>query len=174
MKVAVGSLNPVKIECVKQAFEALWPAKQWQVEGVEVNSGVSDQPMSIPESIKGARQRARTAIKELDADYGVGLEGGLHKEDGTWFDYGWVVIVDKDGTEGSGSTIHMEVPPKVMKLIEDGLELGHANDEVFGRSNSKQAEGHFGLMTNNVITRTHGYRDAVVTALSRFTHSEVF
>lgn len=55
MKVAVGSLNPVKIEGTRAAFEALWPEEQWDVEGVNVNSGVSDQPMSDGESIKGAR-----------------------------------------------------------------------------------------------------------------------
>jgi len=51
MKVAVGSKNPVKIACVKEAFEKAFPDIAWEVEGVEVASGVADQPMSDIESI---------------------------------------------------------------------------------------------------------------------------
>lgn len=52
--VAVGSTNPVKIEASKLAFEAVWPKRVFEVEGVSVSSGVSDQPMSDQESITGA------------------------------------------------------------------------------------------------------------------------
>ena len=53
MKIAVGSENPVKINAVKHAFKLVWPKKKWEVIGVKVTSGVSDQPMSDVESIKG-------------------------------------------------------------------------------------------------------------------------
>ena len=97
--VAVGSLNPVKIEAVKLAFEAVWPEKVFAVEGTSVESGVSSQPLSDAESIKGARARAKKSLKKLGADFGVGLEGGLHKTGNTWFDCGWVVVVSKSGDE---------------------------------------------------------------------------
>jgi len=54
------------------------------------------------------------------------------------------------------------------------MELGVANDVVFGSTNSKQGEGHFGLMTKNVITRSDGYMQGVVMALSRFVHPHLF
>src|SRR3989344_4029632 len=96
MKVAVGSKNPVKIEAVKRAFEIIWPEKKWDVLGVEVSSGVSNQPMSDLESIKGATTRAKRAIKALKADFGVGLEGGLQKIKKDWFDCGWIVVINKN------------------------------------------------------------------------------
>ncbi len=170
MKVAVGSKNKVKIEAVKNAFEALWPDKKWQVEGVDVSSGVSDQPMSDEESIKGAGNRARKAIKEINADYGVGAEGGLQKTGEHWLDSGWIVVVDKQGNEGVGSTVKMIVPEKMMKLIHDGQELGIACDIIFDMTDAKQGVGHFGLMTKNQITRTSGYKDGVIAALSYFVH----
>lgn len=66
------------------------------------------------------------------------------------------------------------ISPRMMKLIREGMELGEANDRLFGRTNSKQAEGHFGLMTKNAITRLDGYRDGVIVALSRFLHPHLF
>lgn len=172
MKVAVGSKNPVKIASVKEAFEAVWPEEAWEFEGVDIASGVADQPMSDEESIRGARTRAAGALEATGADFGVGLEGGLQLSGGKWFDCGWIVVVDADGLEGIGSTVKMVVPEKIMELIRDGKELGHACDEVFGLTNSKQGQGHFGLMTNNVITRTSGYAQGVVSALAAFIHRE--
>jgi inosine/xanthosine triphosphatase len=143
MKVAVGSKNPVKIAATKEAFKKLFPEEQWEVIGIEVASGVPDQPMSDEESISGARNRAIKSMKELDTDYGVGLEGGLQEISGHWFDNGWIVVVDKNGNEGVGSTVKMPTPAKLMELIYQGIELGIANDMVFKTKNSKHAEGHF-------------------------------
>lgn len=164
----------MKIEAVKEAFEAVWPDKTWEVEGVEVKSGVANQPMSDWESIKGARNRAKKALKLLKADFGVGLEGGLQQIGRYWFDCGWEVVVDKKGREGVGSSIKMEAPNKVMKMIREGKELGEIIDLIFKRENAKQAEGYFGLMTNKVITRKDGYREGVISALARFLQAQIF
>jgi non-canonical (house-cleaning) NTP pyrophosphatase len=48
------------------------------------------------------------------------------------------------------------------------MELGEADDVVFGRANSKQANGSIGLLTDDTITRTSYYVDAVVMALIPF------
>lgn len=173
MKVAVGSKNPVKITCVQLAFQHIWPAKDWTVLGIDVKSGVSDQPMSDDESIRGARTRAQAALTTLQADFGVGLEGGLQQIGDQWFDCGWVAVIDTQGRIGIGSTIKIETPEKLMKLIREGKELGIANDIVSNSTNSKHGDGHFGLMTNNAITRTSGYRDGVIAALARFIQSSV-
>ncbi|KKS04790.1 MAG: putative non-canonical purine NTP phosphatase [Candidatus Curtissbacteria bacterium GW2011_GWA2_41_24] len=79
MKIAVGSTNPVKIEAAKRAFGKVWPKKKLEIVGIEVPSGVSQQPMTDKEAVKGARNRAKVAIKSARADFGVGLEGGLQK-----------------------------------------------------------------------------------------------
>lgn len=174
MKVAVGSKNPVKIEAVRLAFAAIWPEEEWTVEGIEVSSGVSDQPMSDAEAIEGARNRARHALEKTNADYGVGLEGGLHQIGEQHFDCGWVAVRDKKGNEGIGSTVRVATPPRIVEMIMQGIELGTASDIAFKRNNIKQQEGFFGMMTKNVITRTDGYRDGVIVALSRFIHPHLF
>lgn len=174
MKVAVGSLNPVKINAVTRAFKLVWSKKKIEVIGVKISSGVSNQPMSDAESIKGATLRAKRAIKKIGADFGVGLEGGLQKIGKQWFDCGWCVAVSKKGTIGIGSSARIQTPQKIMKLVREGRELGTANDIVFGTKNSKQKEGHFGLMTKGIVTRTDAYKDSIVFALSRFIHPELF
>src|SRR5207247_1757153 len=45
------------------------------VEGALVPSGVDNQPKSLEETVRGAINRAKGAIK--DADYSFGLESGL-------------------------------------------------------------------------------------------------
>ena len=174
MKIAVGSENPVKIEAVRTAFLAVWPDGEWEVAGVAAASGVSDQPMSDEECIAGAKNRARLARAASNADYGVGLEGGLHRIGDVFFDCGWIVVCDREGREGIGSTAKVPTPPRIVAMIQEGMELGTANDIVFGVTNSKQSDGHFGLMTKGIITRAIGYRDGVIMALARFIHPELF
>lgn len=174
MLVAIGSTNPVKIAAVKSAFKKVWSRKNFKFFSIKVRSIVSRQPMSDLENIKGARNRAKIALKMFKADFGVGVEGGLQKIGNKWFDSGWVVIIDKNGAEGVGSSVKMQTPKEMMKLVKKGKELGEVDDLIFKQRNSKQKEGHFGLMTKNIITRKDGYTDAVISALIRFIHTSLF
>lgn len=174
MKIAVGSTNPVKIKATRQAFLKVWPKKKWEVVGIEVESGVSSQPKSDLESIRGATNRARGALKQAKSDYGVGIEGGISKINGIWFDTAWIVVLDKKGRKGIGSTINMPTPPSFIKKVEKGMEVGHIDDEVFKKQNSKHQEGHFGLMTKNALTRKSAYIEGVISALVPFIHPGLF
>lgn len=175
MKIIVGSKNPVKISATKKAFEAVFPDEKIEVEGREIDSAVAAQPLSDSETIKGARHRARKALEiGKDADFGVGIEGGMHEIDGEWFESGWMAVLSKDGKEGLGSCIRMYSPKKVTDLIKDGKELGEVTDILFGTINSKQQEGHFGIMTKGLISREHGYMDGIITALTRFIREEIY
>ncbi len=174
MRIAVGSTNPVKIEATKNAFQKVWPRKEWEVIGFEVTSGVSNQPMSDIESIKGATNRAKGALKLGKADFGVGLEGGIQKTSGLWFDTGWVVVMDKNGVMGIGTSIRMQSPPAMMEYVNKGMELGEIDDMLFGKKNTKHKQGHFGLMSKGVLVREEAYQHGVISALTRFLHPKLF
>ena len=90
---AVGSENPVKINCVAEAIAAFWP--EARAVGIRTESGVSAQPDSDHEMLLGALNRANQALaKTPEARFGVGLEGGtLDAEDGMWA-YAWIVVVE--------------------------------------------------------------------------------
>ncbi|HMX25429.1 MAG TPA: inosine/xanthosine triphosphatase, partial [Blastocatellia bacterium] len=146
---AVGSENPVKINCVAEAVTAFWP--EARAIGVKTNSGVSAQPDSDHEMLLGAVNRAKEALaKTPEAVFGVGLEGGtLDAEDGMWA-YAWIVVVDREGLVGKGQSGRFLLPEPVAQLVRDGIELGEADDRFFGRSNSKQQDGAIGILSDGV------------------------
>lgn len=174
MKIAIGSINPVKIQATKLAFQKVWPNKKWEVVGLEIPSKVSSQPKSDLESIKGATNRAKGALAKSKADFGVGIEGGLSKIDGNWYDTAWIVVIDKAGTKAIGSTINMPTPQMFIDKVNEGMEIGHIDDLIFKQQNSKHAQGHFGLMTKNALTRQSAYVEGTISALARFIRPEIF
>lgn len=174
MLLAVGSCNPVKVEASRLGFATFWPDLVWAVTACASPSGVRDQPMSDDEAREGATSRAHHALDTAAADFGVGLEGGLQKHGTHWFNSGWAVVVGKSGLVGVATTIRMAVPARLMEHVERGCELGVACDLVFGAKNSKQGEGHYGLMTAGLIDRTSAFRDAVVAAIADLAFAEGF
>lgn len=175
MKIVVASSNPVKINAAKQGFKKMYPKRKFSAVGVNVKSGVSDQPTSDEEIFKGALNRAKNARKEVPkADYWVGIEGGVeHINHGTET-FAWIVIISKKGKQGKGRTGSFFLPKKVVELIKEGKELGEADDIVFGRKNSKQANGAVGILTGDVLTRTTFYVPAVILALIPFKNPRLY
>lgn len=169
MKIAIGTKNPLKTAATQQAFEQWFSGQEIECIGVSVPSGVAEQPMTAEESIQGAMNRAEAILREVpDAMYGIGLEAGLEEVNGQWFVSGWVAITSQSGTTYVASSGRAPVLAEVMKLVlEKGYELGAADDEIFQLANSKQVNGYIGILTNNIITRTDGFRDAIITALGR-------
>ena len=168
-KVVIGSKNPVKIECVKRAFQSCFSNSEFEFIGVNVASSVSDQPMTDEETRAGAHNRAKNSMAELpEARYFVGVEGGLDQLDDQLYAFAWIVILRKDGKIGESRTSTFTLPEAVTKLIHQGVELGHADDQVFGRVNSKQSNGAVGLLTKDIVDRTTYYEQAVTLALIPF------
>ncbi len=175
MRVIVGSKNPVKINAARLAFENVWPDQEFEVDGIDVPSNVSDQPMTDLETYTGAKNRAVNVLNEKDTDYAVGLEGGLQKFEGEWYCTGWVVVMNKEGEMGSGTSIRIKIPQKMIDIVSDGkTDLGAATDTLFDRINVKQQEGLFGILTNNALTRTTAFRDGIVAALAYFNAKEMY
>lgn len=169
MVVVVASKNPVKVRAAREGFARVFPEKTIDVTGVDVPSGVGHQPMTDAETLTGAMTRAANARAAAPAaDFWVGLEGGVDGRDGTLEAFAWIVVLGPDGREGRSRTATFELPPEVAALVRDGVELGHADDRVFGRSNSKHTNGAVGLLTRDLIDRTAYYEHAVVLALVPF------
>jgi len=173
MKVLVGSMNPPKLESVKQAFEAVWPDQISRVEGRPVSSGVSDQPMNEAETLQGARNRAQKLLL-FEADYFVGIEGGLIYSADRWMECGWVVVLDQDGHEGLAASAKIMVPKPVHDILMTGATLSDAFEKLYGIQNIGRGGGFFGFMTGGAVDRVRAYTDAVAFALARFVRPELF
>ena len=165
--IAVGSKNPVKLAAARAVVTRLAP--KVVVEAVEVPSGVPDQPFGDEETIRGALARARAARERLDADFGVGLEGGVVEEsDGSMRTCAWAAVVSRSGRHGVGGSLAMPLPDSVAQLIRGGMELGHAMDHLTGHSNTKHGAGAVGILTAGLVDRQAAYEVLVAYALSRF------
>jgi inosine/xanthosine triphosphatase len=174
-KIIVASKNPVKLTATLSGFTRLFPDEGFEIEGVSVASDVRDQPLSDAETLAGACGRVRNARRSYpNADYWVGLEGGIEKKGDEMEAFAWIVVESKDGLTGKGKTGVFFLPQRVAALINDGMELGEADDIVFGQTNSKQAGGAVGLLTDNVIDRASYYSEAVVFALIPFKNPEFY
>lgn len=164
-RVAVGSRNPVKVAAVTHVVRQLHPSAI--VEAVQVPSGVPDQPVGDDETQRGAVARARAAREALDADIGVGLEGGVVHDGGTAMrTCAWAAVALRDGREFFGGSLAMPLPPAVVELVRRGVELGHAMDEVTGGKDTKHGAGAVGILTNGMIDRQRAYEVLVTYALS--------
>ncbi|MBB6459587.1 inosine/xanthosine triphosphatase [Flammeovirga kamogawensis] len=166
-KIVVASRNPVKINAALSGMNKILPNVKFQVQGVDVSSGVADQPMSTKETWEGAFNRATNARNlEVNADYWVGMEGGIDTDaDGKMFAFAWMCIIDKEDRLGKAQTGIFYLPPKVQKLVEGGVELGYANDKVFNEVGSKQKGGAVGSLTLGALGRTEYYEQAMILAM---------
>ena len=173
-QIIVASGNPVKLQAVRMGFEQTFAGEAFDVQGVAVPSGVSDQPFTHEETLQGAFNRIEKVQQDApQADYWVGVEGGVEEVDGELRAFAWIVVRSAS-LQGKGCTGTFVLPPRVAELVHGGMELGEADDVVFQRSNSKQASGAVGLLTGDLITRTTLYAHAVVLALIPFRNVELY
>ena len=166
-RVAVGSTNPVKIGAARAVLARVAPGAD--VVGVGVASGVPDQPWGDEETRHGAATRARAARLALDADLGVGFEGGVVAEPGGRVrSCAWAAVVGADGTEGVGGSLAMPLPAAVARRLRAGEELAHAIDALTGEQGTKHRGGAVAVLTGGLVDRQQAYEVLLAYALSPF------
>jgi inosine/xanthosine triphosphatase len=174
VRLVVASRNPVKIACARGGFEKMFPHTTLEIQALEVPSGVSAQPRSSAETLQGALTRAQNARSVLpEADFWFGIEGGIEDLGAEIAAFAWVVALSTERC-GKARTGAFFLPPAVADLVRQGVELGDADDIVFGQSNSKQANGAVGLLTGDALTRASFYEPAVMMALIPFKNPALY
>lgn len=185
--VAVGSTRRPKLSAVTQAISAfaplLSPGAEFAVLGFEVESGVNHTPCNRAELMRGARQRAEALIhlarEQREAwRYFVGLEGGLDvvPEDGTRrvFLESWAYVTD--GVQGHyGRSGGVEIPAALAhEVVDNGVELSVAIDRFAGAVGIRDAQGAWGVLSGNLISRQEAFRVAVVAAFAPFYNAKMY
>ncbi len=172
--VLVGSKNPVKISCTEDAFTRAFN-KSFLVEGINASSGVSEQPKGDQETLLGAQNRAQNSrVVFPEANFWVGIEGGVDVDEYGMFAFAWIFILDKNGKTSQSKTGTFYLPKEVVNLVNEGMELGKADDLVFDRENSKQQGGSVGILTHGIVERNEYYRQAIILALIPFLNENLF
>ncbi|MCX5768039.1 MAG: inosine/xanthosine triphosphatase [Gemmatimonadetes bacterium] len=164
--IAVGSTNPVKLAAVRAVLAPLAPHAT--ILPVAVASNVADQPFGDDETIRGASTRAVAARAALDADIGVGIEGGCVETATGMRTCAWAVVVDREGRSGTGGSLAMPLPESVARSIRAGMELGHAMDALVQQHNTKHGAGAVGILTDGLVDRQRAYEILVTYALAPF------
>ena len=180
--VAVGSLRRPKLNAVWEALSVFGPSldanAQFDVVGVEVESGVGHTPVTRAELMAGARQRAEALVR-LGRERGepwryiVGLEGGLDvvQENGQRLVFleNWAYVTDGAGRSAYGQSGSILIPELLAaEVLDRGVELAAAIDAYAGGHGIRDAQGAWGILTRNLITRQDAFRVAVINAFAPF------
>ena len=192
LTIAIGSKRGPKVNAVREALDTLsacFPAgTQFDIVPVEVESGVSHTPASREELMRGARQRAEALLqvarqRAASWHYFVGLEGGLDVVQGAdavgrslrrVFLESWAYV--GDGQRGYyGRSGGIEIPEALAhEVLENGVELAHAIDRFAGAVGIRDAQGAWGVLSGNVISRQEAFRVAVIAAFAPFYNAKMY
>jgi inosine/xanthosine triphosphatase len=169
--LVVASQNPVKIEATRRGFARMFPRRAFHLHPVAVPSDVRPQPLSDAETLQGALHRVEHAAHLVpQADYWVGIEGGVEDRQGSMEAFAWIVV-SAPPLLGKSRTGTFNIPEEVAALIRQGHELAAAVEAVYQYTQVKSTTGAVGVLTEGVIDRVQLYEHAVVLALVPFKHA---
>lgn len=182
MKIIVGSKNPQKVRAVEELVNLYESLQHEGVEvlSIDVDSGISPQPITLDEIILGARNRAQNAFGSNDrAHLAFGIESGImpvpHTKTG-FMNICVCAIYDGNdfyiGTSGS-----FEPPTKIVNLMindsmnmsEATLAMGFTENEYVG-----YAEGLAGILSKSKVNRFIYTKQAIQMALIRFENKHLY
>lgn len=198
--VQVGSTNAAKLGAVRSALGAFAgsAADRLEVVGVEVASGVPEQPIGWQEIAAGARNRARAALAAgRGAVLGFGIEDGLIElPDGsapagqTRFNVGcaWVTDGHRDGVGYSSAFAYPSaaVQPAwrdqspigalfdALWQVERGDAAGDRQRPPGAALPSGRQGGNIGQLTQGRLDRSAYGAQAILCALVPFLHADLY
>ncbi|MFX1338842.1 MAG: inosine/xanthosine triphosphatase [Promethearchaeota archaeon] len=161
--ICVGSLNPTKVDAVKNAFDKYFT--DFEIFKIKVESGVPNQPIGINLILEGAKNRAEYALsylmneKEIDTNiFGVGIEAGLVKvslAQTNYMDFQFCVIIDEKSNITLGSGIAFEYPKSIIKeiLSNHEIEIGTIIGKLANNINLKNEAGAVSFCRWRIIAR---------------------
>jgi inosine/xanthosine triphosphatase len=149
MKIIIGSTNPAKVAAVKQAF----PYQPAQFISLDIPSGVSEQPFSDDETIKGAINRANGALQRGNGDIGIGLEGGVQESEHGLLVCNWGALVSNKNEPIIAGGARFLLPEAIANKLRAGEELGPVMESYAKNKNVRKNEGAVGIFTNGLINR---------------------
>jgi inosine/xanthosine triphosphatase len=173
LTVALGSLNPVKLAATRAAVGRVFPLAT--VASVDVQSSGPAQPIGDDAAAAGALERADGARRVGDADYGIGLEGGVRQlPGGGWGVCAWAAVVDGDGRVALGGGPIVPLPASAADQVLAGEELGSVMDRLVGAPDTRKGAGAYGILTGGLLDRTMAFEQALLVALTQFVRPEAY
>lgn len=178
--VAVGSTNQVKIRAVETVLKDYPAFHQSLVVSCKVPTEVADQPLSLSETIRGAKKRAKNAYKACGyCTYSIGIESGLMKVRETKSGYmEFTICCIYDGKEYYiGQSAAYEMPQHIIDLVvnakmnmaEACFHGGLTTDLKLG-----EKEGDIGILSKGRMTRQDHSQQALIVALIQLENQSLY
>lgn len=170
MKIIVGSTNKVKIEAVAESLALYDAFADAEVAGMAAISQVSEQPKTLEETIRGAKNRAEASYRSSPSvAYGFGIESGLMEVPYTkmgFMDFTCCAIYDGEEFH-LGLSPAIEAPREIMAYIDQGMTFNEAFFKLglTDNPNVGNAEGMLGILTGGRVTRKEYTKQAIIMAM---------
>ncbi len=158
--IAVGSLNPVKIEAVRNVMERIYG--NVRIFAVDSKSGVPEQPFE-DETVKGAINRAKGALG--NHTMAVGIEAGVFERYDGLYDVQHCAVIDKDGKITIGIGSGFRYPDKIAELVRNGKTVGEAMNIVYTHSDVGKEQGAIGVLSKGLLDRRELTEQSVLNAM---------
>ncbi len=158
--IAVGSLNPVKIEAVRNVMERIYGSVR--IFAVDSKSGVPEQPFE-DETVQGAINRAKGAIG--DHSLAVGIEAGVFERYDGLYDVQHCAVIDSDGKITIGMGSGFRYPDKVAELVRNGKTVGEAMKEIYSGKDIGREQGAIGILSKGLLDRRELTEQSVLNAM---------
>ncbi len=158
--IAVGSLNPVKIEAVRNVMERIYGSVR--IFAVDSKSGVPEQPFE-DETVQGAINRAKGAIG--DHSMAVGIEAGVFERYDGLYDVQHCAVIDSDGKITIGMGSGFRYPDKVAELVRNGKTVGEAMKEIYSGKDIGREQGAIGILSKGLLDRRELTEQSVLNAM---------
>ncbi len=177
MIINVASLNPIKVDAVKETIAEYEIFKDSIVSGYEALSGVNEQPKSLEETVQGAINRSRYVFQ--NSDYSFGIESGLISVPYTKSGYmDFCACSIYDGKEFHlGLSCGFEFPPKVTEMIHEKQIDANEAFYLSGLTTDKKigsSQGVIGLLTRGRVSRKEYTKQAIRMALIQIENKELY
>lgn len=166
MKCTIGTMNPAKVNAVKQA--SMRAGVEFELKTFDAKSGVAAQPISDEETRLGAINRASHALQETASDLAIGLEGGVKWIGDTLYLCNWGALITKDGHKYTAMGAGLPLPSEIATGIKEGRELGPLMDSYTNKENIRHNEGAIGVFTSGLITRSAMFEHIVLQLLGQW------
>jgi inosine/xanthosine triphosphatase len=180
--VRAGSTNPPKLEGIRAALAAFTPGVR--VLGVDVPSGVPEQPVGFEEIVEGARGRAREAARSGACELAVGYEDGLVEvpvHGGGFFNVGCAAVRRGDATWIGFSSGFAYPESCTRPAVAERAPIGGVFDALWRtrRGDARTAPsalsvGNVGKLSAGALTRAEYTRHAVLCALVPLLHPDLY
>jgi inosine/xanthosine triphosphatase len=171
MIISVGSKNKAKVQAVEEVLQNYPSLAKAQIFSFSVHSDISEQPLSLEETIQGAKNRAKNAFEACaSCNYGFGIESGLCKAPGTRTGYLHLCAcsIFNGFDHHVGFSTGFEVPSSILELIfKNNMNLTEAclHSGISQNSNLGSEEGLVGILTKGRTDRKSYSKECIAAAL---------